>query len=210
VGHRDACCAYRGACASRCPGDNSSALVRVSVAWQPSSDRSAHTKGTAVLVAIGRQADSVTIGYTLTPMTDPLSEGRALDMSARMPPYLQLAQLLRQAIMSGYYQTNQVLPGEERLAETYRVSRDTVRAALAVMRSEGLVMTRRGAGSVVGAVPPRVTITVTAGDRFSSRMPTPDERGRLGIAEGVPVIAVKREGRPEELFDANRTEVVAG
>jgi DNA-binding GntR family transcriptional regulator len=143
-------------------------------------------------------------------MTDSASEGRKLDPGARMPPYLQVAQLVRQQIMSGQYRTHQSLPSEQALADTYGVSRDTVRAALTVLRGEELVTTRRGAGSTVGTVPPKITVTVTAGDVFTSRMPTPDERQALGIAEGVPVIAVTRPGRGEELFDANRTQVIAG
>jgi hypothetical protein len=39
-------------------------------------------------------------------------------------------------------------------------------------------------------------------------MPTRAERGALGVAEGVPVISVRRPGRAEELFDANRAEIV--
>jgi DNA-binding GntR family transcriptional regulator len=131
-----------------------------------------------------------------------------LDPSARMPPYLQVAQLVRQRIMSCEFGTHQALPAEQALATTYGVSRDTVRSALAVLRSEGLVMTRRGAGTIVAAVPPRITITVVAGDQCTSRMPTAGERAALDIAEGVPVIAVTRPGRGEELLDANRTQVI--
>jgi hypothetical protein len=38
-------------------------------------------------------------------------------------------------------------------------------------------------------------------------MPTLAERKALGVAEGVPIVVVKRPGRAEELFDASRTDV---
>jgi len=128
----------------------------------------------------------------------------------RIPPYLALAQLLRQDIMAGRYRVNQGLPGEESLAVTYGVARDTGRSALGVLREEGLIVTRRGAGSTVRSVPPRITVTAGPGDKVSSRMPAPAERAALGIPEGVPVICVQRPGRPEEIFDASRAEIIIG
>jgi len=55
--------------------------------------------------------------------------------------------------------------------------------------------------------------TVTAGpdDLVSARMPTPAERRALGIiALDIPVLSVKRPGRPEELFDARIVEIIPG
>jgi len=133
-----------------------------------------------------------------------------LDPAARIPPYFVVAQLLRQDIMAGRYAVSQALPAEESLAAAYGVSRDTVRSALGVLREEGLIMTRRGAGSVVRSVPPKITVTAAPGDTVTSRMPTPAERSALGIPEGVPVISVRRPGRAEELFDAGRAEIIIG
>jgi GntR family transcriptional regulator len=122
--------------------------------------------------------------------------------------YLQVAQLIRQEIMSGRYAAGDMLPSEKAHMAAYGVSQATVRHALAVLREEGLVLTRKSAGSSVGAVPPKITITAGPDDQVTARLPTPGERRALSLAEGIPVLVVQRPGRPEELFDAGRTTVI--
>jgi DNA-binding FadR family transcriptional regulator len=60
-----------------------------------------------------------------------------------------IAALLRREIVGGKLQLHDALPGERQLAETYGVSRGTVRQALARLEREKLVETRRGSGSYV-------------------------------------------------------------
>src|SRR6266487_1473106 len=67
----------------------------------------------------------------------------------RPAKYQQLADQLRGAIQSGELRPGDALPTEMQLAERYRVSRPTVRAALAVLRAEGLVDARQGSGAYV-------------------------------------------------------------
>jgi DNA-binding GntR family transcriptional regulator len=130
-----------------------------------------------------------------------------LDPGAHVPVYLQLAQLLRQEIMAGRYVTGDTLPGENVLAAQHQLSSNTVRRAIGVLREEGLVTTRRGAGSVVASVPHKISIEVTPDTKISARMPTREERKTLGLAEGVPVLAVRRPDGQEALYDASRAEV---
>jgi DNA-binding GntR family transcriptional regulator len=148
----------------------------------------------------------VTIWYNVRLVTD-IPRPRP-DLAGRVPRYLLVAQLMRQEIMSGRYRPGDMLPSEHALMSVYGVSQSTVRAALAVLREEGLVVTRKSAGSSVGAIPPPVTITAGPDDVITARMPTRAERDALGIAEGVPVIAVQRPGRAEELFDAGRARII--
>ncbi|MFF4795937.1 GntR family transcriptional regulator [Streptomyces sp. NPDC001276] len=63
--------------------------------------------------------------------------------------YRRLAGDLREAIASGAYGAGGRLPSEEELAQQYGVSRGTVRQALAVLRANGLVTSRRGTRRVV-------------------------------------------------------------
>ena len=64
--------------------------------------------------------------------------------------------LLRDEISNGTYAAGALLPGENRLAEQFRVSRVTVRRALDGLAADGWIEKRLGAGSVVldrGAAP---------------------------------------------------------
>jgi len=63
---------------------------------------------------------------------------------------------LRAAISSGDYRPGDRLPGENPLMETYGVARMTARRALAMLRDEGLTMTRRGVGVFVRQLRPVV------------------------------------------------------
>ncbi|MEM6988519.1 MAG: GntR family transcriptional regulator [Pseudomonadota bacterium] len=56
---------------------------------------------------------------------------------------------LREDISAGVYATGQTLPGEQKLASTFDVSRVTVRRALAALCEAGLIERRAGAGTVV-------------------------------------------------------------
>ncbi|MGK4580537.1 GntR family transcriptional regulator [Kitasatospora sp. HPMI-4] len=63
--------------------------------------------------------------------------------------YRQVASDLREAITSGSFGESGRLPAEGALAEQYGVSRGTVRQALALLRADGLVTSRRGTRRVV-------------------------------------------------------------
>jgi GntR family transcriptional regulator len=63
--------------------------------------------------------------------------------------YRQLAAALRADVLGGVYGEGGRLPSEEALAEAHGVSRGTVRQALALLRAEGVVTSRRGTRRVV-------------------------------------------------------------
>ena len=65
------------------------------------------------------------------------------------PLYLQLAAILRGAIESGQIQPRQPVPSESYLMGEHGVSRGTVRHALEILRSEGLIQTFPGRGTFV-------------------------------------------------------------
>lgn len=56
-------------------------------------------------------------------------------------------------IGAGEFQVNARLPSEERLAKNYNVSRPIVREALARLREDGVIQSRRGAGSFIVRIP---------------------------------------------------------
>ena len=63
------------------------------------------------------------------------------------PKYQQVADTLRADILDGVYQKRMLLPTEQLLCQQFQVSRQTVRQALAVLVSEGLIERRQGSGS---------------------------------------------------------------
>lgn len=66
--------------------------------------------------------------------------------------YRQIAAQLRQRVLSCDLAPGAMLPSEHALVESYGVSRGTVRAALALLTSEGLIETIAGRGRrVVGS-----------------------------------------------------------
>lgn len=63
--------------------------------------------------------------------------------------YQQIADELRAAIHRGDYQPGEPLPSESQLRTTYDVSRPTVRHAVAILRTEGLLDVEHGRGAFV-------------------------------------------------------------
>ncbi|WP_225074756.1 GntR family transcriptional regulator [Streptomyces sp. CoT10] len=63
--------------------------------------------------------------------------------------YQQLAAAIREAILTGEFAPDSLLPSEAQLMARYGVSRPTVRNAIAALRAEGLIDVRHGKGSFV-------------------------------------------------------------
>lgn len=125
-----------------------------------------------------------------------------IDPDADRAVHRQLADLLREQIRSGELAPGARLPAESRLASSHGVGRDTVRDALAILRNEGLVVTRRPYGTTVRPIPDRRKVRVPRGSRLMVRMPGPEERRAHGLAEGVPLV--------ELIHPSGRVEVIAG
>src|ERR1700733_13386534 len=84
----------------------------------------------------------------------PLADGRgggaprAAARRRRADRARQVADVLRRQVLNGTY-TGGTLPAESSLAEDFGVSRNAIRAALDLLRSEGLVERVPGVGTVV-------------------------------------------------------------
>lgn len=72
-----------------------------------------------------------------------------VDRTSGVPAYRQVADDLRAKISSGELAPGAKLPSERDLVETYGVSRPTVRDAIGVLRSEGVVIAEHGRGVFV-------------------------------------------------------------
>jgi len=83
---------------------------------------------------------------------------RPLDRNSPIPLYFQIAENLKQAIDDGALKPGDRLDNELDLAERLGVSRPTVRQAVQRLVEQGLVVRRRGLGTVVAA--PRILRSV--------------------------------------------------
>lgn len=73
-------------------------------------------------------------------------------LTSRIPTYLGVYNSLYSDIVKGVYFENECLPSETILAETYGVSRNTLRQALAILNEDGLISKSQGKGTVVHGV----------------------------------------------------------
>jgi GntR family transcriptional regulator len=128
--------------------------------------------------------------------------------SPRRPRYAAIAEALREEIRNGTLAPGSLLPSEARLSERFKVSRGTVRQALAALRAEGLVVGGRGRAPVVrrpgfaqsfdqlvsfsawatqlGRAPSARTLEL-------ARRPVDGEAAaQLGLESGTPVFEYKR------------------
>lgn len=66
-----------------------------------------------------------------------------------MPLYLQIKEILKQHIEAKHYAYGSLLPSEQELENTYKVSRITVRQAIAELENDGYVKRERGKGTTI-------------------------------------------------------------
>lgn len=123
------------------------------------------------------------------------------------PLYLQLQQLIRDAIGSEILTQGEAIPAERDLATEYGISRITVRKAIEGLVEDGLLTRRRGAGTFVAG---RVEKSFSKLSSFSEDMAargklassswisraagtvSPEESMALGLSPGAPVFRFQR------------------
>jgi DNA-binding transcriptional regulator YhcF (GntR family) len=74
-----------------------------------------------------------------------------LDPDDSRPPYLQVAGLLKAAILTREFAPGAQLPSGAEMAETYGVSRQTIQSALKELKKWNLTVSRAGSGTYVRA-----------------------------------------------------------
>src|SRR5436190_22142612 len=77
----------------------------------------------------------------------------------------RVADGIERGIADGTFAAGERLPGENEIAETYRVNRHTVRRALATLAERGFVRAERGSGTYVET--PRLSYPLRSRTRFS-------------------------------------------
>jgi GntR family transcriptional regulator len=127
---------------------------------------------------------------------------------ADMPMHRRIAESLRRSIRAGVYPRGTLLPSERELAEEFEASRGTVRHALATLRAEGVIASRKGARGVVLSEPRAQSfdelLSFSAWARSLGEQPSgrvvslvrryadATDAERLDVAEGDPVFSLVR------------------
>jgi GntR family transcriptional regulator, phosphonate transport system regulatory protein len=132
----------------------------------------------------------------------------AFDARSLRPIWKQIADRLNAACADGRLDGDSRLPGENRMAEIFGVTRVTMRRALARLQQEGVLQARKGVGIFVRPMPLRYRLD--HGNRFSDGLDLPgamvgaktmslgrgaatrEEAEALRIAPGDPVIRLSR------------------
>jgi len=110
-------------------------------------------------------------------------KANVLNSDSANPLYRQLMQRLRGDIASGVYPAGSRIPSEAELGQTYRVSRVTVRKALAELTQEGLLRRMQGKGTFVCA--PRIQRSLRDLNSFHEACKA------IGRAPGTKVISAQ-------------------
>lgn len=107
-----------------------------------------------------------------------------LPYNPAVPLYYQLAQLLRSR-MTGRASGDGRLPSEHALCLEFGVSRTTIRQALAFLKTQGLLASRRGVGTFVSGAPEGEARTEATGDPLHH-----------GLGTTIRVISIERVAPP--------------
>lgn len=86
------------------------------------------------------------------------------------PAYRQVADDLRQKIVDGELAVGSAIPSTAQMTKAYGVSSTVVRAAVAQLRADGLLLGQPGKGVYVRATPETATATAASIDDLSSQM----------------------------------------
>jgi GntR family transcriptional regulator len=131
---------------------------------------------------------------------------RAIDRTSGVPAYRQVADDLRARIAAGEYQQGARLPSERELIEVYAVSRPTIRDAVGLLRTEGVVIAEHGRGLFVK---PPVTVRRLARTRLSRAARDRNEGAFLGDAAGEGFTASSSVNVRFEPADERTAELLA-
>jgi GntR family transcriptional regulator len=129
-----------------------------------------------------------------------------------MYKYEEISSSLKKMFTDGKYQPGDLLPDQEALARQFNTTRMTIRKAMQALVTEGVVYTKRGAGtflrkdfnahdgSLESTIDKPFGTTLTYSGRkvtskvlgLDARLPTEDEQAKLLIGPGEPVYVIRR------------------
>lgn len=106
-----------------------------------------------------------------------------------MKKYLQISNDIRNKILNGTYKSNDQLPFEKDLCEMYEASKMTVKKALDILVSEGLIIKRRGSGTYVKDLGKEELEQITIANQFrglTSMNPSKEVKSKIITFNIIP------------------------
>lgn len=132
-------------------------------------------------------------------------------IKADRPVYIQVKEYLKRMMLKGVLQTDQKLPSTRELSELMNVSRNTIISAYIGLEEEGLIYTRKGKGSYIAKMTPRVTASPWELDwrqRMNSQALLAEEMDLMkhGIRAERGTISFTSIAPNEKLFDLDNVK----
>ncbi|GAB5051844.1 GntR family transcriptional regulator [Pediococcus ethanolidurans] len=129
-----------------------------------------------------------------------------------MYKYQEISEKIRKKIVNGNYEAGGLLPDQNKLAEDFNTTRITIRKAIQALIIEGIVYTKRGAGTFVrkdyvqnlddigNAIDKPLGTTLTHPNKkvvskillLDARLPSQEEQDNLMISATEPVYVIER------------------
>ncbi len=106
------------------------------------------------------------------------------------PVYLQLKSILKSSILRGEIADGEMIPSETQLAETYRITRTTVRQAIAELVNEHLLRKEHGKGTFVHLKPVDYSIW-----NFNSFTDYVQKKGKIPVSKILTAKAVSIDNK---------------
>jgi DNA-binding FadR family transcriptional regulator len=134
---------------------------------------------------------------------------RTVAAQVRVPKTAELvARRVRRAIVMGELRTGDSLPSEGQLLEDFQVSRPTIREAIRILESEGLISVSRGArGGARVAAPDSDVVARAAGIALQTRGATIQDVYEARLIIEPPAARMAAERRPKEAAARLRVHV---
>lgn len=133
-----------------------------------------------------------------------------VDRTSGVPAFRQVAADLREKINNGQYEPGSRLPSERELVDAYSVSRPTIRDAVNLLRTEGVVTAEHGRGVFVR---PPATIHRLARKRLSREARERNQGAFLGDAAAkgfTPSVSVRVRFEEADEATANHLAINPG
>jgi GntR family transcriptional regulator len=137
-----------------------------------------------------------------------------METNKNVPLYLQLAESLKEEIISKSFQVGDLLPTEEVLQQRFSASRTTIRKAVEVLELEGYVKKFQGHGTKICSVHPKQDLNhLSSITETLVKMYGQVKTGTLTITKSKPNPEIQSSmeiSENDDIYSMQRTKIVHG